>query len=643
MTSPDNPGSGKHWSPPPLPENDPIAPAADDEARSPADWLRIAAEEDAAQAQEFGDDAQNNAASGFVVDAESQIVSEISDDKPSLDQAKVSAAKAHVESLFRAPDSESKDQETESNYGPVERSEDGGVMDQIFEARELLDEASRQGDPAVDGPPKSHTPVENSPAPGPGVWRERLPSPSEPASALGPSSGATSSVAGQAPAFQPQPVAPPFNGRGPAPGQVPPQAYDQYAPQQSQFPPIAGPRPGWAQNPPPSHHGLTPNHQMPPAPSYNAPPPIQAGAFALWSQPTPENITGPGPLPAAAPSPAPNITGPRGDYTSAGHVSMAPTDSLAEQYNQQKYADVDKPKPQSGWRKGILKISGGLINPGESADERDDRLLREKIDDNIRGQFVFAVISVKGGVANTTTAAGIGSIFAETRGAEVIVMDINPDYGTLAKRVNPAAQHTFVDVLRDENIHGRTDVRSYTKHNAVKLDVLASSEALVEPPVHTPETLIKTVDRMRRAYSVIGLDCGKSINSPLMPAVLDMVNALVVVSSVASDSGRAALIVHDWLRAHGRSQLLERSFLLLSDQNPNPNPKVRGGIEDHVQKIIWKDPSYIPYDEHLREAAVINLHQLAKPTYRAYLNATGRLAQWYNMPPLPLQNGGYRP
>ncbi|MDM2402089.1 AAA family ATPase [Mycobacteroides abscessus] len=322
---------------------------------------------------------------------------------------------------------------------------------------------------------------------------------------------------------------------------------------------------------------------------------------------------------------------------------MAPTDSLAEQYNQQKYADEDKPKPQSGWRKGILKISGGLINPGESADEREDRLLREKIDDNIRGQFVFAVISVKGGVANTTTAASIGSIFAETRGAEVIVMDINPDYGTLAKRVNPKAQHTFVDVLRDENIHGRTDVRSYTKHNAVKLDVLASSEALVEPPVHTPETLIKTVDRMRRAYTVIGLDCGKSINSPLMPAVLDMVNALVVVSSVASDSGRAALIVHDWLRAHGRSQLLERSFLLLSDQNPNPNPKVRGGIEDHVQKIIWKDPSYVPYDEHLREAAVINLHQLAKPTYRAYLKATGRLAQWYNMPPLPLQSGGYRP
>jgi MinD-like ATPase involved in chromosome partitioning or flagellar assembly len=620
-------------------EIDPIAPSPDDEARSPADWLKIAAEDDAAQAQELADDAEGNAEFEGVTDAEDQMSSAATDDR---------IGERAIELL------RTEDQEAEVNYGPDERAEDVKFMGQMFEARELLEETSPQDAPSADAPADGHAAVGGNPEPAAGGWRGRVPSPSEAAGPPMPSPVPDNPGAGQPPMFQPHPTAPVFNGGGRAPGRVPPPAYDQYAPLQSQFPPHVGPRPNWAQNPAPTPHGFVPNHQAGQPASYNtappiqsvAPPPIQSGAFALWSQPTPENAAGnagPGPGPVAPVMPVPNFAGGRQDYTSAGHVSMAPTDSLADQYNQQKYADEEKPKPQSGWRKGVFKVSGGLINPGESGDERDDRLRREKINNNIRGQFVFAVISVKGGVANTTTTAALGSVFAETRGAEVIVMDINPDSGNLAKRVNPAAHHTFVDVLRDENIHGRTDVRSYTEHNAVKLDVLASSEVLVEPPVHTPETLVQTVDRMRRAYSVIGLDCGKSINSPLIPAVLDMVNALVVVSSVATDGGRAALILHDWLRAHGRSQLLERSFLLLSDQHPKPNPKVRGGIEDHVQKIIWKDPSYVPYDEHIHEAAVINLDQLARPTYRAYLKATARLAQWYNMPALPLQSGGYRP
>ncbi|SLE83764.1 ESX-1 secretion-associated protein EspI [Mycobacteroides abscessus subsp. massiliense] len=468
-------------------------------------------------------------------------------------------------------------------------------------------------------------------------------------------------------AMRPAPTNPPSQWRSAVPPREdrpsgsPGSRFDNFEPQQTHFPPSVGPRPGWAApaapQPPaapvPPLNGAGPQQAWggPPSanPGYNNTPAPAPQTFGMWQQPQPgtgyPGAASPG-MPSTgqqgspgAPTPPPAAEFGRPDPAQAGYVSMETADSLADKYSQQKYATAKKPEPQRGWRKGVLKGTFGVINPGESGPEKEDRLLREKINANIRGQFVFAVLSLKGGMANSTTTAGIGSIFAETRGAEVIALDINPDSGNLAWRINPEAKHTFVDVLRDDAIQGRTDVRSYTKHNAVKLDVLASSEQLVNPPTYTPETLRATVDKLRRAYTVIGLDCGKSINSALVPAVLDMVNAIVVVTSVTSDGFRGALILHDWLRAHGRSQLLERSFLLMSDQDSKKNPKMKKGIEDDVAKIIWKDPAYIPYDPHIHEGAVINLDQLAEPTYRALLKATGRLAEWYNMPPLPMATG----
>lgn len=610
VTSPDNPGVGKHWNQPAEHANE----RADDEqiaeSLGPGHWLKMA------QAD--------------TVEGETPSPPENQMPGPASD----SNAENRAAELLRA-----EDEAAEANYGPAERAADIDFMEKVFEARELLDESFPERTVEAQGQHGSARPPSPDSAPIANVWRaaaDRQPSSPPPVLPGVPPAPLNYQGAGQPPAFQPPMPAPPFNGAGPQQGPVSQAPYDNFAPAQSQFPPHPGPRPVWMPPQVPSGPSASPDYPAGPRDSFNT----QPGSFGLWSQPGPGGDAGAGP--AQYPAAGPVEPGARADYASTGHVSMEPTDSLVQKFNQQKYASKVKPVPQSGWRKGVLKLSGGLINPGESADERDDRLLRTKINDNIRGQFVFAVISLKGGVANTTTTAAIGSVFAETRGAEVIALDINPDSGNLAKRINPEAQHTFVDVLRDENIHGRTDVRSYTEHNEVKLDVLASSEALVEPPKFTPDTLIRTVDRMRRAYSVIALDCGKSIDAPIMPAVLDMVNALVVVSSVATDGGFAALKLHDWLRAHGRSQLLERSFLLLSDQTPKENPTVRSGIEDHVQKIIWKDPAYIPYDDHLHEAAVINLDQLQKPTYRAYLKATGRLAQWYNMPPLPLQSVGYR-
>ncbi|PQM45302.1 ESX-1 secretion-associated protein EspI [Mycobacterium talmoniae] len=313
--------------------------------------------------------------------------------------------------------------------------------------------------------------------------------------------------------------------------------------------------------------------------------------------------------------------------------------SLAENLRQEAFTTEVKPRPQSGWRKVVLAGTFGLINPGESKAEREDRERVDQIRANIaRGAFIFAVISPRGGVSKTTTTAALGSMFAKLRGAEAIAIDANPNEGNLASRVNPQAQHTFADILRERNqLRGNlNDIRMYTARNVAQLDVLAASTAYIDPATYSPRTLIDTIDVLRTGYRIIGIDCGQTINDDVTAAILDLVTTVVVVTGVGFDSGRAALRTHDWLLAHGRHELLQRSLLLVSDRSPAPNPRILDSLHEAVSGIVWKDPIYVPYDPHLAEATVLNLDQLQKPTYRAYLAATARLASHYGAPPLPV-------
>lgn len=318
--------------------------------------------------------------------------------------------------------------------------------------------------------------------------------------------------------------------------------------------------------------------------------------------------------------------------------NLAESTGLAQQLRQERHTTVSKPRPQSGWRKALLAMSFGLINPGESRIEREDRERTARVCANISPVFIFACISGKGGASKTATTAALGHTFATCRGGgEVAVVDLNPNRGNLASRVNPDARHSFVDVLADNNIHSRSQIRNYAATSASsQLDVLAAPHQLVNPPAYDPETFLDTIDKLSNVYSVIGIDCGNDLHTELLQAILDKVTAVVVTTAVQFDSGTGALDMHNWLVSTGRTELVGRSFLLMSQHTPEPQTSVRADIVEHVSPIEWHDPIFVPYDKHLYEASVINLPQLAKPTRRAYLQAAAKLSDWYGLPPIPL-------
>lgn len=316
----------------------------------------------------------------------------------------------------------------------------------------------------------------------------------------------------------------------------------------------------------------------------------------------------------------------------------AGTGSVGSGFRKESVTEETKPKPRGGWRKAVLRSSFGAVNLGESKSEREEREWTENVQANMpMDHLVYMVVSPRGGVAKTTTTVGTASTFSMTRSAEVVAVDCDPAAGNLSDRVTEEATSSFVDLLNDRSAYGHLNrIRKYTKQNYVsKLDVLASPrQEGVEPPRFDPQSLYQTVDVLKTGYRIICLDPGNDLYSPLIQSMLDIVQAVVVVTDVGLGGGKAAEVVYKWLN-HYHPQLLHRSFLVMSDKDETPNADRRSLIEEAFVNTPWKDPSYVPYDPHLHLATEVDMAKLQKSTRRAYLEVTNRLTQWYGHPPIP--------
>ncbi|MFN3541022.1 MAG: ATPase, partial [Rhodococcus sp. (in: high G+C Gram-positive bacteria)] len=117
----------------------------------------------------------------------------------------------------------------------------------------------------------------------------------------------------------------------------------------------------------------------------------------------------------------------------------------------------------SGWRRGVHRLTGGVINPGESTAEERYRNQVERIRQPVLGDYRIAFLSLKGGVGKTTTTLGLGSTFASLRGDCVIAVDANPDFGTLGERVPRQTSSTVRDLLAAApHIRRYSDIREHT-------------------------------------------------------------------------------------------------------------------------------------------------------------------------------------
>jgi MinD-like ATPase involved in chromosome partitioning or flagellar assembly len=165
----------------------------------------------------------------------------------------------------------------------------------------------------------------------------------------------------------------------------------------------------------------------------------------------------------------------------------------------------------------------------------------------------IAVVSPKGGVGKTTTAALLGTLFAMIRSDRVIAIDSNPDHGTLGRSLT-ADHPIFVDDLL-----GVIDQPALTVTMLERFLGRGPHGLLVLPAPTDPERMerldraayYRVINRLQELAGMLILDCGAGLYHPATQAAMEAADQLVMVSD--ADPLTAGIVVEAGRRLRDRS------------------------------------------------------------------------------------------
>jgi MinD-like ATPase involved in chromosome partitioning or flagellar assembly len=253
-----------------------------------------------------------------------------------------------------------------------------------------------------------------------------------------------------------------------------------------------------------------------------------------------------------------------------------------------------------------------VINPGPSAAEVRWRDLLHRIRRPLIQSHRIAVSSIKGGVGKTTVATLLGLVMAENRGDRVIVLDANPDAGTLADRLTGESSVTVRELLRDlDRIHSWTEVSRYTSL-AGRLQVLASEQDPASSDAFSREEYQQICALLDRFFNIIITDSGTGLVHSAMEGTLKLADSLIVVGAPTVDGAGRASKTLDWLLAHGHSALATEAVVVLSCDRTSAEvdqERIRKHFAARSRAVVE-----IPHDPHLATGGRVELAHLRPAT-----------------------------
>jgi len=288
-------------------------------------------------------------------------------------------------------------------------------------------------------------------------------------------------------------------------------------------------------------------------------------------------------------------------------------------------------QPQSGWRRVLHKVTGGLVNAGPSAREMRERELLATVCAPVAGCRRIAIVSRKGGVGKTTTTLFLGHTFAEHRGDRVIALDGNPDAGSLGYRVRRETDKTITHLLvSGESVSRYADIRAFTSQAPTRLEVIAADDDPRITDSLREADYKRAVDLLEVHYNLICMDTGTGVLESASKGILELADQLVVVTSPSLDSARAASATLDWLEKNGYDNLVAGSVAVINGVRPKGMldlDKVEQHFHNRCRAVVR-----IPWDDVLQAGAEAALSDLRPATRAAYLQLSAKVAMGFGEP-----------
>ena len=191
----------------------------------------------------------------------------------------------------------------------------------------------------------------------------------------------------------------------------------------------------------------------------------------------------------------------------------------------------------------------------------------------------------KGGVGKTTVAASVGSIFAELRRQDrVVAVDADTAFGRLGSRIDPQTNGSYWELASDKNLRSFADVTTRVGSNSAGLYVLAGEPTAGPRRVLDPALYREATSRLDRHFTIAIIDCGSTMDAPVTQEALSDLDALIVVSSPWADGASAAAQTMEWLAAHGRTGLLQRTVVVLNDSDGHSDKRTRSVLAHQFRR-----------------------------------------------------------
>src|ERR1700738_849523 len=178
---------------------------------------------------------------------------------------------------------------------------------------------------------------------------------------------------------------------------------------------------------------------------------------------------------------------------------------------------LGEPVPaRRGGRDVIHRYVG--IDLGQSPEVAYENALREQIGTAVGAAYPIAVLNIKGGVGKEAVVEALGSTFASVRSDRVVAVDL--DAGDLADRHGRRNNLSLADLLSATSVARYADVRAHTFMNSSGLEVLGLPDYAYSNWSISRQDFVKAFSILRNHYSLVLMDCPKTLNSGVMEAVL---------------------------------------------------------------------------------------------------------------------------
>lgn len=271
--------------------------------------------------------------------------------------------------------------------------------------------------------------------------------------------------------------------------------------------------------------------------------------------------------------------------------------------------------PARGWLRGLVGRGPDLAGQMETAfgAVRSPR----------QPEYV-AMLGGKGGAGKTTTATAVGSVFAGALRDRVVVVDSNPDKGTLRLKfpADQTARPLHELASRTEEIGSYAALDPFLLSNNLGLDGLVGSrhrDPAVDGPVYA-----EVLDFLPADYRMIVADCGTSAISAAAGEVLARATQLVAVTPAQVDGFYALLELLDELVDLGHGQLVKESVAVINGvpESSSVNiDKIHAELKRRVRAV-----RRVPHDSFLDAGAVFDFAELQPATKVAYAELAATVA-----------------